>query len=285
MMDYHNHIRHLQKEVVNLQAANAREVRREAGLLGKINRTNETVSRSKSHSTVLSKVRELERMNRNLASVQKKKADISAKIARRARELQSYEDKQTREDEKNRKRMADQQEALIRKYENHQRRVIHEFHSHNRESPTIIPVESLEMYDFFISHANEDKDGFVRELAKTLQVRGAKIWYDEFTLKIGDSLRQNIDLGLSTSHFGIVVLSEYFFAKPWTNKELNGLVTQENKGHSRILPIWHKVTKDEVSQYSPILADKVALNTSLMSMSQIVNELMGLISEANSSSR
>ena len=44
-----------------------------------------------------------------------------------------------------------------------------------------------------------------------------------------------------------------------------------------ILPIWHKVSKDEVISYSPTLADKVALNTSLMSISEIAEELKQMI--------
>ena len=50
-------------------------------------------------------------------------------------------------------------------------------------------------YDVFISHASEDKDTVVRPLANALLQRGLKVWYDEFELKIGDSLRRKIDKG------------------------------------------------------------------------------------------
>jgi hypothetical protein len=39
------------------------------------------------------------------------------------------------------------------------------------------------------------------------------VWFDEFTLKVGDSLRRTIDHGLGYSRFGVVVLSPAFFAK------------------------------------------------------------------------
>ena len=68
-------------------------------------------------------------------------------------------------------------------------------------------------YDAFISHASEDKAGFVRPLAKALGKMGFRVWYDEFELRVGDSLRQSIDKGLINSRFGIVVLSSAFFAK------------------------------------------------------------------------
>lgn len=96
-------------------------------------------------------------------------------------------------------------------------------------------------------------------------------------MKVGDSLRRNIDAGLASSRFGVVVFSEHFFRKEWPNRELDGLVTREVQGETRILPIWHKVSKDDVARYSPTLADKVALNTSLKAIEEIADELMNMI--------
>lgn len=117
-------------------------------------------------------------------------------------------------------------------------------------------------WDAFISHASEDKDSLVRPLAHALVSLGAKIWYDEFTLRLGDSLSQTIDRGLARSRYGIVVLGSPFMTKPWPQHELRGLVTREIDGHSAIIPIWHEVTRDEVSRSSPTLADKLAVRTS-----------------------
>jgi hypothetical protein len=50
-------------------------------------------------------------------------------------------------------------------------------------------------WEVFISHASEDKDAVVRPFAEALEARGLKVWYDEFTLRVGDSLRQSIDRG------------------------------------------------------------------------------------------
>lgn len=41
-----------------------------------------------------------------------------------------------------------------------------------------------------LSHASEDKEDFVRHLAKNLSNAGCRVWYDEFELKLGDSLRK-----------------------------------------------------------------------------------------------
>jgi hypothetical protein len=88
-------------------------------------------------------------------------------------------------------------------------------------------------YDAFISHASEDKTSLVRPLAKALGAMGFRIWYDEFELRVGDSLRQSIDRGLVNSRYGVVVLSPSFFAKNWPQYELNGLTAPELEGHNR----------------------------------------------------
>ena len=85
-------------------------------------------------------------------------------------------------------------------------------------------------YDVFISHASEDKDAFVRPLAHALQEAGLKVWYDEFALKLGDSLREAIDRGLGASQYGLVVLSHRFFSKDWPQRELNGLFAMMKAG-------------------------------------------------------
>lgn len=132
-------------------------------------------------------------------------------------------------------------------------------------------------YDVFISHASEDKDEFVRPLAEALVSKGLRVWYDEFELKIGDSLRRKIDAGLARSNFGIVVISRHFIKKGWTNYELDGLITRNVSGEQILLPIWHEITKQEVIDYSPSLADKVARNTAVNTVDEMAVEIAEVI--------
>jgi hypothetical protein len=132
-------------------------------------------------------------------------------------------------------------------------------------------------FDVFISHATEDKDAVVRPLAHALKERGLLVWYDEFELQIGDSLRRKIDAGISRSRFGIIVLSTSFFAKGWSQYELDGLVTMAVSGKQILLPLWHSVSKDEVVQHSPSLADKVALRTSDYTIDEIAAEITSVV--------
>ena len=79
--------------------------------------------------------------------------------------------------------------------------------------------------------------------------------------------------------YGIVIISPNFIKKNWTEYELNGMITKEMNGHKVILPIWHKVTKNEVINYSPALADKLALNTSIHTVEEIVTSLKDLLND------
>ena len=150
--------------------------------------------------------------------------------------------------------------------------------SRDHEHTDVAPKEIG--YDAFISHASEDKDSIVRPLAKILSKMGFQIWYDEFELSVGDSLKQSIDKGLINSNYGIVVLSKAFFEKNWPQYELNGLTAKEIDGKKVILPIWHQVDKKEVLKYSPTLADKVALDTSKLKLKEIAKELANVLFDA-----
>lgn len=124
-------------------------------------------------------------------------------------------------------------------------------------------------WDVFISHASEDKEGFVRPLAQALAQLGVQVWYDEFTLELGDSLSRSIDKGLSGSKFGLVVISESFISKKWPERELQGLVASATAGETAIIPLWLGVSQQEVLDFSPPLADTIALKVSGMTAEQV----------------
>jgi len=69
-----------------------------------------------------------------------------------------------------------------------------------------------------------------------------------------------------------------FFRKEWPQTELDGLAAKERQaGEKVILPIWHRVTKDEVLNYSPTLAEVFALNTAIMTVAQIADEIADVV--------
>lgn len=119
-------------------------------------------------------------------------------------------------------------------------------------------MATQEPRDCFISHASEDKDAVARPLAEALTSAGYSVWFDEYELVLGDSLRAKIDEGLAASRFGVVVLSPQFFEKGWPQSELDALATKEMIGGERlILPIWHGVDEKFLASKSPLLTGRI----------------------------
>ena len=77
-------------------------------------------------------------------------------------------------------------------------------------------------YDVFISHATEDKDAVARPIATCLVSHGLRVWYDEFELRIGDSIRRKIDQGVARSRFGVIVISPSFLRRTGHSMNLMG---------------------------------------------------------------
>jgi hypothetical protein len=128
-------------------------------------------------------------------------------------------------------------------------------------------------WDVFISYASEEKDEVARPLYDELTRRGLRVWYDDATLRIGESLRRKIDRGVDESAFAVVIISPFYIKKQWTQYEFDGIIAKTVAGKQRLLPIWHRITKDEVLRYSPPLADKVARNTSDRTIAEIADEI------------
>lgn len=132
-------------------------------------------------------------------------------------------------------------------------------------------------YDLFISHASEDKDAIVRPLATILERLSVRVWYDEFSLQLGDSLTASIDKGLQESRYGLVVLSKAFLSKKWPEYEYRSLMTREIDGERVILPLWYDVTKDDIKNFSLYLADIKALPISRANFGKIVPAILKVV--------
>jgi hypothetical protein len=65
-------------------------------------------------------------------------------------------------------------------------------------------------WDVFISYAREDREGFVIELVRALRRLGLSVC-DQINIKHGQSIRREIDRGISKSRYGIAVLSDSYF--------------------------------------------------------------------------
>lgn len=275
-----NEVARHQKSLADLQKKLADESKKEFSKTDEINRIERSITKSTSVSTLRSKQQQATRAMSAIADIQKKKSDISKKIADVSAKLHKAQEDLRKEEDKERKKIHDAEKKREREQLTHQRSITQELRSqYSLQSNEVPDKPRIVKYDVFVSHASEDKEEFVKPLVEALKGAGYKVWYDEFTLKVGDSLRRSIDNGLKNSRYGIVVFSNAFFAKNWTQYELDGLVTREMEGHKVILPIWHMVSKNQVQNYSPTLADKKAINSSLSTIEEIVVQLAEVLDE------
>lgn len=112
----------------------------------------------------------------------------------------------------------------------------------------------------FISHDSRDKDAIARIIAEKLVAHGVPVWFSEFSLHVGDSLRESIEKGLRECEKCILILTPNFLCNSgWTKTEFNAVFTRELIECShKILPVWAGVTQREVFDYSPTLVDRYA---------------------------
>lgn len=272
----------ISKEIADLEKKRADFSKQIADKNTKIVSTQKSL-KSASASSVKSKLGQIDSLNEVIAKLQTKVADVEKKIAqKRVDETKASLQYQT-ELERESKRKQQEQKKLTDSY---QRRINELTGALNRSvRAQMRPVTTLysqiqedsTIYDVFISHAHEDKEGFATPFVEELRKRGVKVWYDNDEIKWGDSLRAKIDSGLKHSRFGIVVISRSFISKGWTNHELDGLFNLEMTHGKTILPIWHDITKTEVQNFSPSLAGKKAMSTAVMTPAEIADELVKLL--------
>ena len=279
-----NEVARTLKDLAALQKQLADEKKKEASKLKDTDNIQRSITKNTSPSMLRQKQQQLTRISDDLAKIAAKQADLQKKIADKNTLLGRQQETLRQEEVRERKKVHDAEKKRENEQLAYQRAVTSELRAQRSLASPVFAKQPLQQsaqrrHDAFISHASEDKEDFVRPLAEALMAAGFDIWYDEMTLRVGDSLRQSIDKGLSQSRYGIVVLSTAFFQKNWTQYELNGLVTKEMEGIKVVLPIWHRVTKDDVLAYSPSLADKKAINSSLYSRQEIVRELGEVLSQ------
>jgi hypothetical protein len=257
----------IEKSIQTLDSNINRKSKEANGILSKI-------SKEKDLKRVITYQKDLQRKNEEINKLEKDKSTKSKSLSDKQKKKYDLQSKLNKEEQKERDKAMKEQKAMLslqkeitREMEKQKLQSLHSF-------DVLKPSQTEQtIYDVFVSHASEDKDEFVRPFVNSLQENGLKVWYDEFSLRIGDSLRRSIDNGLKNSRYGIVVLSEAFFNKEWPQRELDGLFAREVNGEKVILPIWHKISKNEVLKFSPIIADMLALNTSSFTIEEIAKEI------------
>lgn len=273
---YQRQVNTLDKEIADLEKKKAAKDKDCANLQGKINSTQKSITKSTSATTASSKLKQISGWQGDYAKRSGESADLGKKISDKRNKrndaylkLQKAQQADQKKQDKASKQVQSAYEARIAEL---QQRVTTSL------APTTLSDtirDTSEEYDVFVSHAFEDKESFVDEFVAEMEKIGFKVWYDTQRLQWGDSMRERIDNGLRKSRYGIVVLSPNYIAehKYWTKTELNALFQLETVNGKTILPIWHDLTKKQVVEYSPMIADRKAMTTAIMTAEEIALEL------------
>ena len=278
---YQRTVNSLDKDIADLEKKKAAADKKAANEAKKAN--NVTISKNASAATIRSKQREIERHITASNKASAESADYAKKIAdKRTKRNNAYQKLQKEQQ----KEQQTQQKILKNMQQEYEKRIAE---LQSQALPTDINMgnnalseQTIEEYDAFISHAWEDKDDFVDELVVEMRKAGITVWYDTTKISWGDSMRQRIDEGLRRSKFGVVVLSPNYIAegKYWTKAELNGLFQLESINGKMLLPIWYNLNKQDVINFSPIIADKKAMTTASMTAKEIAEELAALLQKS-----
>lgn len=138
---------------------------------------------------------------------------------------------------------------------------------------TTVPMyqaKTLPKYDVFISHANKDKNDLIEDLYLSLKKLGVNIFYDKETLEWGDDWKKKILEGTQKSEFAIIVISENFFGREWTEKELVEFLNRQNRnGQKLILPILKGIKPEQLKEKYPAVSDIQAIDSSKFTTDEI----------------
>ena len=225
-------IKSLQGEIDRLSRNLEAEVKKEAGYTASINRTTKSITKNTSASSLRTKMRSIESDTDKVNKSKKAQTELQTKISKKKVELAEKQTELQKEQSRIFQEMNKRENAAL----DSQRKAIADASIQGEPIMT-------KKYDFFISHATEDKETVAEPLAKALINHGAKVWLDKF----------------------------------WTGKELNGLFAKQESGEKVILPVWHNISKNVVMQYSPILADMLALKTADFTIDELAEEFARLL--------
>ena len=79
----------------------------------------------------------------------------------------------------------------------------------------------------FLSHSKKDKV-FIEKLANDLRSCGIDVWYDEWEIPPGESIRKKIfEDGITSCDMFFVYLTENSIPSYWVQKELDGAFIHE----------------------------------------------------------
>jgi len=114
----------------------------------------------------------------------------------------------------------------------------------------------------FSSYASSDREAIAEPLALALNSGQCPVWFDQYAMRVGDRLEGTLLKGIDDCLRCIVILSERYLANQrWARWEFERIAEREKREvYSLIIPVRCGVTDRQVQEFSPILADRRAID-------------------------
>jgi hypothetical protein len=135
--------------------------------------------------------------------------------------------------------------------------------------------EATETPVVYFAHASEDKVT-ARPIVQHLISNGIDVWFDEWEIGAGDSLRRKMDEGLSNcSHF-LVLLTEAALKKPWVNEEIDAGFIQKVEGKSKFIPLRMGLSLMALPPLLKTMLSPEIAPDNEPALQQLVNQILGV---------
>ncbi len=277
-------IKTLQSEINRLKGKLIKEKQNESSAVIKKNRALGGINKNSSMSTINSKTRVAEREEKNRSKALEKQYSISKQIATKEIELSKKQQVLSSLQIKSHEELTNSHNKTLERLDQYQGAL--EFFQDEYENKLSLNPDSMlnKDFDVFISHANEDKEDFVKPLISQLTDKKISFFYDDLSIPWGSNIRKSLDAGIIRSKFCIVVISKPFLDKYWTTYELDGFLQKESISNTTVLlPIWHNISHEEIISVSPTLASRKAIISDSSTIEEIVEGLKAILKNDNAS--
>lgn len=126
----------------------------------------------------------------------------------------------------------------------------------------------------YLAHAFEDKE-IAKPLAEGLMGRGIEVWYDNWEIGMGDSLRRKMEDGLGNCTHFVVLLTSTSVERSWVNEEIDVGLMLTVEGSSKFIGLRHDLP---LSDISPFLKTRLtpAFELSVESLDALAAEIFGV---------
>ncbi len=106
----------------------------------------------------------------------------------------------------------------------------------------ILDINRDRQHDCFLSHYSGDAE-FAKRINQALTQRSISVWVDRENIKIGDSISDQVQNGLTNAYTFTILLTPDALTRPWVKEELKAATSLRIDGELPILPMVYKDCK------------------------------------------